>query len=65
MMHIICTQVTIDMGHRAPKGSVARRRGLVGVRTITMPRQEGSGDFEDKWANIQARSYCLIMCHVS
>lgn len=34
-------QVRLDMGLRAPKGSVARRKGLVGVRIFTMPEADG------------------------
>eukprot|EP00983_Pelagomonas_calceolata_P090717 1157455-Pelagomonas_calceolata.AAC.8 len=42
-------QVTIDMGHRAPKGSIARRRGLVGVRTIRMPEAADGAEDEEQW----------------
>jgi hypothetical protein len=45
-------QVNLDMGLRAPKGSAARRKGLVGVRSFTMPEAEGEEE-PLVWANAQ------------
>lgn len=48
------------MGHRAPKGSAARRKGHVGLRTITMPGMPGgTGEHEEDdeewlWEDAQA-----------
>ena len=42
-------EVAIDMGHRAPKGSTARRKGLLGLRTFAEPLDEdGRG-----WVELQ------------
>lgn len=47
-------RVSIDVGQRPPKGSLARKRGIAGVQSYSLVGEAGEGEGEQHvWGNVQ------------